>query len=170
MFQERNNPYLNNIFLASQQAGTLNPWIIWLTNHALAADPPFRDTAHSLEFFCAVRITANSKCCDKNCKRLHKKMCRENILRLKKVDLDASEYSESKFYNPDWGNLEPLHMSPVDRAGSVTEMKLLSLHMVTFSPLSEMKNLENWWRDNWGVKSNEQAWREFLDFLCLKNL
>lgn len=28
-------------------------------------------------------------------------MCRENILRLKKVDLDASEYSESKFYNPD---------------------------------------------------------------------
>lgn len=101
MFQERNNPYLNNIFLASQQAGTLNPWIIWLTNHALAADPPFRDTAHSLEYFCAVRITANSKCCDKNCKRPHKKMCRENILRLKEVDLDASEYSESKFYNPD---------------------------------------------------------------------
>ena len=35
-------------------------------------------------------------------------------------------------------------MSPVDRAGSVTAMKLVSLHMVTFSPLSEMKNLKNW--------------------------
>ena len=33
-------------------------------------------------------------------------------------------------------------MSPVDRAGSVTEMKLLSVHMVTFSPLSEMKIFE----------------------------
>ena len=33
-------------------------------------------------------------------------------------------------------------MSPVDRAGSVTEMKLVSVHMVTFSPLSEMKNFE----------------------------
>ena len=32
-------------------------------------------------------------------------------------------------------------MSPVDRAGSVTEMKLVSVHMMTFSPLSEMKNL-----------------------------
>ena len=38
--------------------------------------------------------------------------------------------------------LGPLHMSPVDRAGSVTEMKLVSVHMVTFSPLSEMKNFE----------------------------
>ena len=35
-------------------------------------------------------------------------------------------------------NLGPLHMSPVDRAGSVTEMKLVSVHMVTFSPLYEM--------------------------------
>ena len=26
-------------------------------------------------------------------------------------------------------------MSPVDRAGSLTEMKLVSVHMVTFSPL-----------------------------------
>ena len=40
--------------------------------------------------------------------------------------------------------LGPLHMSPVDRAGSVTEMKLVSVHMVTFSPLSEMKNLKKW--------------------------
>ena len=36
-----------------------------------------------------------------------------------------------------------LHMSPVDRAGSVTEMKLVSVHMVTFSPLSEMKVLKS---------------------------
>ena len=35
-------------------------------------------------------------------------------------------------------------MSPVDRAGSVTEMKLVSVHMVIFSPLSEMKNLKKW--------------------------
>ena len=41
-------------------------------------------------------------------------------------------------------------MSPVDRAGSVTEMKLVSVsvsvsvHMVTFSLLSEMKNLKKW--------------------------
>ena len=46
-------------------------------------------------------------------------------------------------------------MSPVDPAGSVTEMKLVSVHMVTFSPLSEMKNLKKWWRDHSGVKSNE---------------
>ena len=39
-------------------------------------------------------------------------------------------------------DLGPLHMSPVDRAGSVTEMKLVSVHMVTFSPLSEMKIFE----------------------------
>ena len=61
-------------------------------------------------------------------------------------------------------------MSPVDRAGSVTEMKLVSVHMVTFSPLSEVKNLKKWRRDHSGVKSNEQVWREFLDFLCLNNL
>ena len=36
----------------------------------------------------------------------------------------------------------PLHISPVNRAGSFTEMKLVSVHMVTFSPLSEMKNFE----------------------------
>ena len=41
-------------------------------------------------------------------------------------------------------DLGPLHMSPVDRAGSVTEMKLVSVHMVIFSPLSEMKNLKKW--------------------------
>ena len=35
-------------------------------------------------------------------------------------------------------------MSPVDLAGSVTEMKLVSFHMVTFSPLSEMKTLKKW--------------------------
>ena len=35
-----------------------------------------------------------------------------------------------------------LRASPVDRAGSVTEMKLVPVHMVTFSPLSEMKNFE----------------------------
>ena len=35
-------------------------------------------------------------------------------------------------------------MSPVDRAGSATEMKLASVHMVTFSPLSEMKDLKKW--------------------------
>ena len=69
--------------------------------------------------------------------------------------------------------LGPVHMSLVDRAGSVTEMKLVSVHMVTFSPLSVMKNLKKWWRDHSdhsGVKSNEQAWREYLDFLCLNNL
>ena len=38
-------------------------------------------------------------------------------------------------------HLGPLHMSPVDRAGSSTEMKLVSVHMMTFSPLSEMKKL-----------------------------
>ena len=71
----------------------------------------------------------------------------------------------------DWNELimGPLHMSPVNRAGSVTEIKLMSVHMVTFSPLSEMKNLKKWWRDYSGVKSNEQAWREFLDFLCWNN-
>ena len=36
----------------------------------------------------------------------------------------------------------PLHISPVNRAGSVTEMKLVFVHMVTFSPLSEMKTFE----------------------------
>ena len=41
-------------------------------------------------------------------------------------------------------NLGPLHMIPVNRDGSVTEMKLVSVHMATFSPLSEMKNLKNW--------------------------
>ena len=35
-------------------------------------------------------------------------------------------------------------MSPVDRADSVTEMKLVFVHLVTFSPLSEMKNLKKW--------------------------
>ena len=40
-------------------------------------------------------------------------------------------------------------MSPVDRAGSVTEMKLVSVHMVTLSPFSEMKK---WRRDHSGVK------------------
>ena len=35
-------------------------------------------------------------------------------------------------------------MSPVDRTGSVAEMKLVSVHIVTFSPLSEMKNLKKW--------------------------
>ena len=35
-------------------------------------------------------------------------------------------------------------MSPVDRAGSVTAIKLVFVHMVTFSPLSEMKNLKKW--------------------------
>ena len=33
-------------------------------------------------------------------------------------------------------------MIPVDRAGSVTEMKLVSVLMATLSPLSEMKNLK----------------------------
>ena len=32
----------------------------------------------------------------------------------------------------------PLHMSPVNRAGSVTEMNLVSVQMATFSPLSEI--------------------------------
>ena len=35
-------------------------------------------------------------------------------------------------------DLGPLHMVPVNRAGSVTEMKLYSVHMATFSPLSEI--------------------------------
>ena len=35
-------------------------------------------------------------------------------------------------------------MSPVDRAGSVTEIILVSVHIVIFSPLSEMKNLKKW--------------------------
>ena len=59
-------------------------------------------------------------------------------------------------------------MGPVDRAGSVTEMKLVSVHVVTFSPLSEMKNLKKWCRDHSGVKSSEQAWRGFLDFFLFK--
>ena len=46
--------------------------------------------------------------------------------------------------NVDESNIGPLDMSPVDRAGSVTEMKFLSVHMVTFSPLSEIKNLKKW--------------------------
>ena len=68
-------------------------------------------------------------------------------------------------YNMSIGYLGPLHMSPVDRAGSVTEMKLVSVHMVTFSPLSEMKISKKRRRDHSGVNCNEQAWREFLDFL-----
>ena len=35
-------------------------------------------------------------------------------------------------------------MSPVDWAGSATEMLFVSVHMVTFSPLSEMKNMKKW--------------------------
>ena len=35
-------------------------------------------------------------------------------------------------------------MSPVDRAGSLTEMKLVSVHMVTLSPLSEIKISKKW--------------------------
>ena len=81
----------------------------------------------------------------------------------------------------EWLYSGPLHMSPVDRAGAVTEMKIGGFsygisfmwechHMVIFSPLSEMKILKKWWRDHSGVKSNKQAWREFLDFLCLNNL
>ena len=35
-------------------------------------------------------------------------------------------------------DLGPLHMIPINRAGSVTEMKLVSVHMATFSPLSEI--------------------------------
>ena len=50
------------------------------------------------------------------------------------------------------------------------EIGARSVHMVTFSPLSEMKNLKKWWRYHSGVKSNEQAWRKFLDFLCFNNL
>ena len=33
------------------------------------------------------------------------------------------------------------YMIPVDRDGSVTKMKLVSVHMATLSPLSEMKIL-----------------------------
>ena len=33
-------------------------------------------------------------------------------------------------------------MIPVDQAGLVTKIKLVSVHMVTFSRLSEMKNLK----------------------------
>ena len=51
-------------------------------------------------------------------------------------------------------NCGALHMIPVDRDGSVTKMKLVSVHMATLSPLSEMKNLG---RDHSGVKCNEQA-------------
>ena len=32
-------------------------------------------------------------------------------------------------------------MIPVERDGSVTEMKFVPVHMATLSPLSEMKNL-----------------------------
>ena len=35
-------------------------------------------------------------------------------------------------------------MIPVDRADSVIEMKLVYVHMASFSPLSEMKNLKKW--------------------------
>ena len=51
-------------------------------------------------------------------------------------------------------NCGALHMIPVDRDGSVTKMKLVSVHMATLSPLSQMKNLG---RDHSGVKCNEQA-------------
>ena len=34
-------------------------------------------------------------------------------------------------------------MTPVDRDGSVTEMKLVSVHMATLSPLSKMKILKS---------------------------
>ena len=55
-------------------------------------------------------------------------------------------------------------MISIDRAGSVTKMKLVFVHMATFSPVSETTFLK--------IKvltrpiSNEQAWREFLAFLC----
>ena len=35
-------------------------------------------------------------------------------------------------------------MIPVDRSGSVIEIKLVSVLMATFSPLSKMKNLKKW--------------------------
>ena len=35
-------------------------------------------------------------------------------------------------------------MSPVNQAGSVTDMILVSVHIVTFSPFSKMKNLKKW--------------------------
>ena len=55
------------------------------------------------------------------------------------------ELSDNKLsYNNLASEIGPLHMSPVDRAGSVTEMKLVSVHMVTFSPLSELKILKKW--------------------------
>ena len=38
-------------------------------------------------------------------------------------------------------NYGALHMIPLDQDGSVTKMKLASVHMATLSPLSEMKNL-----------------------------
>ena len=36
------------------------------------------------------------------------------------------------------------HMIPFDRCCSVTEMKLVSVHMATFRRLSEIKNLKKW--------------------------
>ena len=53
----------------------------------------------------------------------------------------AFSCSSEKDFMPASG---PLHMIPVDRAVSVTEMKLVSVHMATCSPLSEMKNLKKW--------------------------
>ena len=50
-------------------------------------------------------------------------------------------------------------MTPVDRDGSVTEMKLFSVFMATLSPFSDMKILKKLWRDHSGLKCNEQAWR-----------
>ena len=38
------------------------------------------------------------------------------------------------FSPPAVGCLGPLHMSPVDRAGSVTEMKFVSVHNGGFQP------------------------------------
>ena len=52
-------------------------------------------------------------------------------------------------------------MSPVDRAGSVTEMKLVSVHMVTFSPLSEMKK---WCCDHSGVNLTNKPGENFSIF------
>ena len=39
-------------------------------------------------------------------------------------------------------NYGALHMTPVDRDGSVTEMKLFSVFMATLSPFSDMKILK----------------------------
>ena len=92
--------------------------------------------------------------------------------------------------NAGWYNLFPPCFSPFQFVGSVSEALLRAssyepgwpgwlgyrdeIGVCSYGDFSarfpRWKILKKWWRDHSGVKSNEQAWREFLDFLCLNNL